>query len=413
MKEYRSRFIRLSMGLIAAVLALALTGIAVYMYFDYNAELQATMKQVLAPFDAVPAATDTGENAAGPEDSARSIVTVFYTPSTNRMTVLSNRAGLEDAMLSQLIAAASEQEESYGKLTAYDMIYYREQTMDTLKLAFVSAGYIRRAMTELAEILLAIFAGAMALFYGISRYIAGLAVRPLEEAMARERQFVADVSHDLKTPLTVILANGSILRDAPEKTVTEQMSWVDSTEAAARSMLSMVNEMLTLSQVDAERQTPRAEPVPLSPLAEKACLQLESVAFEKGVTLQDEIQPDVTVSGRPEYLSRITASLIENGVKYEPAGGTVRVSLKTERGKAVFSVCNPGAIIPPEDLPHIFERFYRGDKTRSSGTGFGLGLAIVKGMAESMGGAVSVESGGDKGTVFTLILPLAPGEVRS
>ena len=118
------------------------------------------------------------------------------------------------------------------------MIFYREMTMDTVKLAFTPREYIRGQMMELTEILLIVFCAAMALFYGISRYISGLAVRPLEQAMEREAQFVADVSHDLKTPLTVILANGGILRESPEKTVGEQMPWIEGTDEAARRMLS-------------------------------------------------------------------------------------------------------------------------------------------------------------------------------
>ena len=342
--------------------------------------------------------------------SSEAITTVFYYPNSGQMTVLSRRGDLSEDELLELVHAASEREEAYGLLKDHEMIFYREMTMDTVKLAFTPKAYIRRQMTELTEILLIVFCAAMALFYGISRYISGLAVRPMEQAMEREAQFVADVSHDLKTPLTVILANSGILRESPEKTVGEQMSWIEGTDDAAQRMLSMVNEMLTLSQITGAARTRKTVCVDLSALAEKACLQLESVAYEKGVILRDDIAEEVIVEGDSDYLMRITSSLIENALKYEPSGGEVRVRLTAEKNAAVYAVTNPGSYISAEDLPHIFERFYRADRARQ-GSGFGLGLAIAKEMVESMGGTISADSSRETGTSFCAQFPLARARV--
>lgn len=405
MKEYRRRFIRLSMGLIAAVLLLVFAGIEVYLYHDYQDALRDTMRQVLMPLnDAAGRGTMTEQN----EDVSGfdTITTVFYRPDSGEMTVLSGGGGIPADALEDLVRAASEREESYGLLAEQGVIFYHESTMDMEKLAFTPREHIRRQMTELTEILLAVFCAAMALFYGISRYISGLSVRPLEQAMEREAQFVADVSHDLKTPLTVILANGAILRETPEKTVAEQMTWIEGTENAAHTMLSMVNEMLTLSKVSAASQAKTMERVDLTAVAEKACLQLDSVAYEKGVSLRDDIAEGIAVEGDAGYLTRITSSLIENAVKYEPNGGEVRVRLAAEKNTAVYTVTNPGSVIAEADLPHIFERFYRADRARQ-GHGFGLGLAIAKEMTETMGGTLTAQSSPEKGTTFRARFPLA------
>lgn len=404
MKEYRRKFIRLSMGLIAAVLLLVFAGIEIYLYHEYNDTLHTTMEQVLKPLNSVSA---PGALKAPEEDvSSEAVTTVFYYPNSGQMTVLSRRGDLSEDELLELVHAASEREEAYGLLKDHEMIFYRETTMDTVKLAFTPKAYIRGQMTELTETLLAVFCAAMALFYGISRYISGLAVRPLEQAMEREAQFVADVSHDLKTPLTVILANGGILRESPEKTVGEQMSWIEGTDDAARRMLSMVNEMLTLSQVSGAARARKSLCVDFSALAEKACLQLESVAYEKGVILRDNIAEEIIVEGDPDYLMRIASSLIENAVKYEPSGGEIRVCLTAEKDSAIYAVTNPGSYIAEEDLPHIFERFYRADRARQ-GSGFGLGLAIAKEMAQRMGGTITAESSKENGTSFYVRFPLA------
>ena len=404
MKEYRRRFIRLSMGLIAAVLLVVFAGIEIYLYQEYNDTLRATMQQVLKPLENISDAGPFGEPSEA-DGGYETITTVFYNPGSGQMTVLSGRSDLSEEELSELVRAAADQNEDFGVLEEQNVIFYREATMNTVKLAFTPREHIRRQMTELTGLLLAVFCGALALFYGISRYISGLAVRPLEQAMAREKQFVADVSHDLKTPLTVILANNEILRESPEKTVGEQMTWVEGTDDAARRMLSMVNEMLTLSQVSGTAQTRKSVRVDLSSLAEKACLQMESVAYEKGVTLRDDIAGEIFVEGDPDYLTRITSTLIENAVKYEPDGGEVSVRLTAEKNAAVFTVRNPGAVISGEDLPHIFERFYRADQSRRGG-GFGLGLAIAKEMTEKMGGTITAESSIEKGTIFRVQLSL-------
>ncbi len=407
MKEYRRKFIVLSLGLIAVVLIAVFVGIGIFVYRNTQRELQMTMRQVLAPWaplDELPRMKPREEELS--QNRAESVIVVFCSLRSNEMSVLSNQEGLSEAALTELVHKAKEMPSEYGRIQEENMFYYREQTTETLKLAFLPSSILFSAMLRLFWTFLLIFAAAMLLFYLICRYISGIAVQPLEKAIARETQFVTDISHDLKTPLTVILANNSILRQSPEKRISEQMSWVDSTEDAAQTMLSMVNDMLTLSSMENEKNNLSKEELDLSAAAEKTCLQLDSVAYERGLVLQEEIDGDLRIRGRKDYVSRVFSSLIENALKYEPKGGTVIVALKAEGPSAVFSVHN-SSHIPEADLPHIFERFYRVDKARTSHSGFGLGLAIAKQMTESLGGSISVESGDETGTIFQVRFPLA------
>ena len=137
----------------------------------------------------------------------------------------------------------------------------------------------------------------------------------------------------------------------------------------------------------------------------KAALEMESIAYEKCVTLETALPEVCSLRGNTDYLQRIVSSLLENALKYEPAGGRVQLTLTQDKRRVHLSVQNFGSAIPAEDLPHVFDRFYRSDKSRKSESGsFGLGLAITKEMVEKLGGEISVSSSAEDGTVFQVIL---------
>ena len=215
---------------------------------------------------------------------------------------------------------------------------------------------------------------------------------------------MADASHELKTPLTVILTNTGILLSHPEDTVAEQRKWVEYIRDEAQRMRELVEDLLFLARHDAGREPPPDQTVDLSELLWSALLPFEPVAFEQGVELESGIQGGLTVRGRADQLRRLAAILLDNAVKYAGAQGKVRVALtRGEKGGACLTVRNTGPAIPPE---HLFERFYRADdsRARSSG-GYGLGLAIAKSIVESHRGTITVQSGAEEGTLFTVRLP--------
>ena len=172
-------------------------------------------------------------------------------------------------------------------------------------------------------------------------------------------------------------------------------------------MQQLIGEMLTLADLERMDVALAMEPVDLSLIVMKSALQLESVAYEKNITLETDLPDQLILSSNEDHLMRISTSLIENGIKYEPSGGCVQVRLKRLRHGIRLEVQNQGTIIPKEDLPHIFERFYRGDKSRQMSTGgHGLGLAITKQMVENLHGSISAETEINGGTIFSVQLPL-------
>ena len=310
-------------------------------------------------------------------------------------------ADIEDAVLEQAVEKAIAAKRNRGTVRSLHLAWERVAVPEGTKIVFASTDHLVATMRTTAIISGAVSLGSLLLFFGVSYLLAGLAIQPTAEAWEKQKQFVADASHDLKTPLTVILANADILRSQPDSAVSEQMQWVEGTAEEAERMRKMVNQLLELAKSEDMRESVALEPMSVSDLAERAALQFEPVAFERGITIESEIAPNVIIPCHEDSAVRLFQSLIDNAVKYSPDGETVTVRLEPHGSGAVFSVRNYGTPIPPEDLPHLFERFYRADKARSVG-GFGLGLSIAKNLAERLRGKISVTSSAEGGTVFSV-----------
>ena len=251
----------------------------------------------------------------------------------------------------------------------------------------------------------------LAVFFVLSLLLSKWVLRPVQEAWDSQRQFVADASHDLKTPLTVILANTSILLKHPERSIASESQWIESTQIEANHMQGLVNEMLELAQVEAGSSAGLGathEKLDLSDLAEGATLLFDSMALEQGCAFDTDVEAGIAVSGDEKQLHKMVSTLLENAFKYVDAGGTVTVRLAKSGRNAQLTVRNTGSVISEADLPHIFDRFYRTDKARTSGAGgFGLGLAIAREIARAHGGDITCTSSEAEGTAFAVTLPLA------
>ena len=251
---------------------------------------------------------------------------------------------------------------------------------------------------------------ALIALFAISWWLSDWALRPVARAWEQQRRFVADASHELKTPLAVILANTQILQ-RDETLPEDARRWVDSTADEATHMKALVGDLLQLARADetaagVATNAMRHEDINLSEMVEAAALEFDALAFERGLTLEEDISENLHITGDPEWVDRLVRILIDNACKYGATGTSVKVSLSASSGKTHLVVHNWGNPIDPEDLPHVFERFYRSDKARQreGEGGFGLGLAIAKGIADAHGGAISVASTESDGTTFSVVL---------
>lgn len=273
------------------------------------------------------------------------------------------------------------------------------------KLAFVSRSMeVETVWNQLSSGLLL---GLLSLvgFFFISLFLSGLAVRPLEQSWEQQRRFVADASHELKTPLTVILTNTNILLSHPNDPIALHQRWLEDCQAEAIQMKGLVEDMLFLAKTDAAKAPTLPARVDVSELLLSYCLSFETVAFEAQVSLDTHIPPDLTLLGDGESLRRLAGILLDNACKYAGSGGGVEVGLARERDELKLWVSNTGVPIPPEHLDHLFDRFYRADTARSrQDGGYGLGLAIAKSIVDTHKGHMEVRSDAE-GTVFTVFLP--------
>ena len=268
--------------------------------------------------------------------------------------------------------------------------------------------YVAVVDTAMEDRLVTAAAKALGLFAGgtwlalllLVWLLSGWAVKPMAQAWDMQRQFVADASHDLKTPLTVILSNSELLKQQSADDTPE----LDRIEAAGRRMKDLVQKMLTLARMEDDPNRGAWESMDLSDMVMESALAFEATAFEKGLTIEENVESDLIVKGNRAQVQSVLECLLDNACKYAAPGSAISVFLEKAGKKAKLTVHNTGSYIPAEDLPHVFERFYRADKSRTASESSGLGLAIVQSVAESMGGSVLAESNEATGTSFTVFL---------
>lgn len=242
-------------------------------------------------------------------------------------------------------------------------------------------------------------------FLGLSFLLAGWAVKPVESAWNQQRQFVSDASHELKTPLTVILTNAELLQQGGYAE-EDREKFVSSILTMSHQMRGLVESLLELARVDNGGQNMVFSRLNYSELVTDALLPFEPVYFEKGLLLESEVAEGIFVKGSAQHLKQVLDILLDNASKYAAPDSTVQVTLRTQGAHCLLSAANPGEEISKEDLKNIFKRFYRVDKARSMNHSYGLGLAIAEGIIHRHNGKIWAESGGGINTFFVQ-LPLA------
>ena len=230
-------------------------------------------------------------------------------------------------------------------------------------------------------------------------------LHPVAESFKKQRDLVANASHELITPLTVISTNLSVIKSEPTTTVEENSKWIESIDAQIERMQDLIQNMLELSKME-HADLPKEE-LDFSMLAEGACLTFEPICFEKNVNLITEVQPDIKVKGEKNALERLIVILLDNAIKYCNENGKVGLKLSADQKKVRLSVMNTGESISKEEAEHVFDRFYRTDGPRKNEDrrSFGLGLSIAEATVKAHGGTISCHGVEYKCTVFIVLLP--------
>ena len=333
-------------------------------------------------------------------------VAEVYSGGTIRLSGSSYYNLQDEEMVLHIVQAALEREDDSGVLGDYSLRYLRRIGVVSVRIAFTDCTMEQATMRSLLLRSGLVALAALAVLAGLSYCLAGLVVGPVKRAWQEQKQFVSDASHELKTPLTVILSSSELA--AEEQDVQRTKQYVEGIHAESLRMKALVEDMLTLARTESGTRA-ETEAVDLSDTVLESVLAFEPVAFESGRELVYDIQPELTVMGSGVQLRRLTDILLDNAVKYAAEGTPVRLLLRQEGRCAALRVENRGETIPAEKLRHIFDRFYRADESRSGGEGFGLGLAIAQSIAQSHGGSIGCAS--EEGvTRFIVTLPLQKNE---
>ena len=402
-KKLRWQFVAACMGLIAIVLAIVFGCVWASAQSALERSSHTALEQALSRRggDLLP-----GFHQSGGDDQ---VLLPYFTVQVWGSTVYvtgGTYSGLEDTdALTAILTDCLAQEEDEGSLPGYALRYLRQDDGLYTQIAFVDISLETAALRQMMASYLRIGLLSLLLLAGASFLLSLRVTRPVERAWRQQRQFFSDASHELKTPLTVILSNAEMLEGAalPER----ESRWRDNILSESRQMRKLVEEMLSLSRTEDAQRKPTVADVDLSDLSEDCALAFEPVAFEAGKPLSWDVTPGLTVSGDGEKLRRLLSILLDNAAKYGAPGEGIVLSLRAERSQAILSVANGsgGHPIPPEELPRLFERFYRADASRGEQSGFGLGLPIAQAIAKEHHGALRAESD-EKTTRFTFTLPL-------
>ena len=234
------------------------------------------------------------------------------------------------------------------------------------------------------------------LVFSLSYFIAGWILKPLEESYKRQKQFISDAGHELKTPVATIDANAELLySDIGDN------KWLDNIRYESRRMTELIRQLLDLVRTETVKNI--KEDVDFGRIVMGSALVYEAVAFEKGYLIETDIDDDIVIHADKGQMEQLAAILIDNAIDHASGDGAINISLKKDRSRVILSISNPGDEITDEDMKNLFERFYRADKSHSDNGHYGLGLAIAKAIVTSHKGSISVKSGGGV-NVFTVEL---------
>lgn len=306
----------------------------------------------------------------------------------------------DETALRELYDCACAAPDPSGVLPDYGLRYLRVETPAGLCAVFADATHEISSRRSLLRNCLLIGGAGAAAFLLVSVLLSFWAVHPVSEAWVQQRQFVSDASHELKTPLTVILTNAELLRDVAGSP-SAQARAVDNILSMSRQMRGLIESLLALARVDGGIPKQCTATVDLGRAITSALLPFEPVYFEKGMRLAEQIEGGIFVQGSEAHLKQVLEVFLDNAQKYADPDSEVTVTLRRAgKSHCQLLVANHGDALSPTQLRDIFKRFYRIDEARSQDGSYGLGLSIAEAIVKRHKGRIWAESAGGINTFF-------------
>ena len=397
-RHLRWKVVATNMLLISLVLLAVFAAVVLISRANYRESVQQQLYQALE-------SGDYGSRQPGAE-GIPCFVAEVYASGMARVAGNSYYDLSDQSQLAAIVSEALAQEEDTGLLADFHLRYLRKTGYTSTLIAFTDTTLESTTMRSMAAVCSLAGSAALLVLFLCSYLLSGVVTRPVGAAWAQQEQFLSDASHELKTPLTVILSSAELLN---QSALPEQAVYIDNIREESRRMKLLVEDMLTLSRAQRSAGSLPEQTADLSEAAMTAALRFEPVAFEAGKRLEYDIAPELPVRGDGGKLGQALAALLDNAVKYSASGTDIRLTAEKQGRFAVMTVADSGPDIPADKLPHIFDRFYRADEARTDGDSFGLGLPIAKAIIDAHRGTLRCESGGGV-TRFIITLPLAAGK---
>jgi len=388
-KQLRNRFILFTMGL----LILVFTALFVTIYISTENTARQQLNTALQKVE------EKQEHKKNPDNPlVAAAISIRLNEETNAIEWVSSLADTDRAALESAVSEIIRCGQSSGFVTMdgtrYAYLFWPGD--DHNNVALVSAVQYEQTMRNLLITFLVTGIGGLGLLFLLSFLFSEKAIKPVRQAFEKQKQFVADASHELKTPLTIIGTNLDLIRSNSGETVESQQKWLSYIGDQTTRMSRLVNDLLNLARMDDPSHALTLSKTDVSSLVRRALLYYEAPFYEKAIDVTADVSENAQTTADALALERLAGILLDNALKYTPKGGKVRVALAHEKTKLRLTVSNTHEGVDPKHVNHLFDRFYRVSPSRSQQTaGYGLGLAIAKSIAEQHGGRISARLAGE------------------
>lgn len=394
-KRLRHQFIAITMSIVTIMLCIIMS--LIYFFTKMNLETNSiSMMQNIASRPFLPHL---------PNEMQEDIRLPYFTLQLNiQGDLIATGGGYYDLsdkdFLKDLIDATFASSDRIGIIEEYNLRFLRTNTAGSQTLVYADISNELTILNNLIRNCILIGLACFLVFLTISFLLANWVIKPVDKAWKQQRQFIADASHELKTPLTVIITNAELMQN-PDYDDLNRSAFASSILIMSKQMRNLVEQMLELARADNVQNKTVFSSVDFSGLVSDAVLPFEPIFFEKGLTLHTDIPENIRVNGDAGQLRQVIDILLDNAQKYSRKNGTTWVTLQKQgKGHCLLSVADEGEEIPANDLNNLFKRFYRADKSRTRTGSFGLGLSIAETIITRHKGKIWVESKNNVNTFF-------------
>ena len=336
------------------------------------------------------------------------IVVELSSDGTIKQHFKSYEISTNDDTLQNVVDKILKSGKDFGKvdISSSTYSYLKDNGPFGVKIAFMERSMYDNMLFQLLKNLILIgFISLIALLF-ISIYLTNKSIIPIKETFKKQKQFIADASHELKTPLSIIKTNTSLILSHPDDTIKNQSKWINYINSQTDRMSELISEMLSLAKMDTAENKLPLSPINMSKIVESMILMFDAVLYENNIELETNISKNLFINDDKESLKKLFSVIMDNAIKHTNKNGNITVSLFSDKNKVKMIIRNTGEGIAQEHLERIFERFYRVDSSRNRETGgYGLGLSIASSIVKQHKGKIYAKSKIGEFTSFIVEIP--------